>query len=124
MAKIIGQGGDISVSSTAYHVSEWSLAVSNDVQDVTDTGSNGWVSRIPGVSSGELTFRAWWGGSATALTTTFAVGTKVTASLTEGTSGGTVSGAFYISGFTITNNSKTAVEFQATGQSDGAVTFS
>ncbi len=123
MAKLIGMGGSITVSTAVYPVSEWSINVTDDVQDVTDTGSSGWTSRIAGVMSAELSFRAFWGSAAAILSTTFAIGTKVTASLAIGGGGDTVGGDFYISSFTITNNCKTPVEFQCTGQSDGAVTL-
>jgi hypothetical protein len=121
MAKLIGMGGSVTVSTTAYAVSEWSVNVSNEVQDVTDTGSAGWVSRIGGVSSADVTFRAWWGGSVANFTTVFSPGTKVACSFQIGSGSLTVDGDFYIESVSITNNSKNAVEFQCTGKSDGTI---
>jgi predicted secreted protein len=123
MAKLIGMGGNITVSSTAYPVSEWSANVSNDVQDVTDTGSSGWVNRIAGVNSAELTFKAWWGSSASTLSTIFAIGSVVSATLNIGGGSQTFSGSFVITDFTVTNNAKTPVEFSCTAQSNGIVTM-
>src|SRR6266545_4097308 len=99
MAKLIGMGGSITVGAAAYPVSEWSINVSDDVQDVTDTGSAGWTSRIAGVKSAELSFRAFWGSAAATLSTTFAIGTSVSVSLALGSGGDVVEGDFYISGF-------------------------
>jgi predicted secreted protein len=123
MAKLTGMGGSITVSATAYAVSEWSGTVSNELQDVTDTASGGWVNRIASVSSADITFRAWWGSSVALLSSTFASGTKVTASLAVGNSTVTMSGGFFVESITITNNAKGAVEFQCTAKSDGAVTI-
>lgn len=123
MAKLIGMGGSVSVGATAYPVSEWSLNATNDVQDVTDTASQGWTNRIAGVKSAELTFRAWWGSAAGDLSTVFAIGSVIAATLTIGSTSDIVTGSFVINSFTITNNAKTPVEFQCTAQSDGAVTF-
>lgn len=122
MAKLIGMGGSVTIGSTPYAVSEWSINVTGDIQDVTDTGSAGWVSRIGGVKSAELSFRAFWGGSVATLSTVFAINTKVSASLFIGGGSQDFAGDFYISSFTVTNNCKTPVEFQCTAQSDGVVT--
>lgn len=123
MAKLIGMGGSVTVGSAVYPVSEWSLNVSNDVQDVTDTGSAGWVASLEGVSSAELSFKAWWGSGPAVLSTTFGIGTTVSASLAIGSGSEAITGSYVISGFTITNNAKTAVEFQCTAKSNGAITF-
>ena len=123
MAKIIGDGGDVTAGATAAHVSEWSLNVSNEVQDVTDVASSGWAARIGGINSAELTFKCWWGGIATTLSTLFAIGTQVAATLDIGKSGASITGNFVITSFGITNNVKNAVEFTCTAQSTGVVTL-
>jgi predicted secreted protein len=123
MAKLIGMGGSITVGSGTFPVSEWSLNVSNDSQDVTDTGSNGWVATLAGVNSAELSFRAWWGSGPSVLSTAFAIGTSVTASLAIGSGSEAITGNFIVSGFTFTNNAKSTVEFQVTAKSNGAITF-
>ncbi|WP_261341128.1 phage tail protein [Fimbriiglobus ruber] len=115
--------GSITVSSATYPVSEWSASVSNDGQDVTDTGSSGWVARIAGVNSAELTFKAFWGSATAELTTAFAIGTVVAATLTIGNSSETFIGNFLITSVEVTNNCKTPVEFSCTGESTGAITM-
>lgn len=123
MAKLIGMGGSVEVSSATYPVGEWSANVTNDVQDVTDTGSNGWVARLAGVSSCEVTFRAFWGSATGSLAAAFSPGTVVALTLNIGTSGIAVTGSFVVSSATITNGAKTPVEFQCTAQSNGEVTI-
>ena len=123
MAKLIGMSGSITVSAATYPVSEWSVTVSNDVQDVVDTGSSGWVSRIAGVNSAELTFKAFWGSAVAELSTAFAIGTNIVPTLTIGNSMETFTGTFIITSFTVTNNAKTPVEFSCTAESVGIVTM-
>lgn len=123
--KLIGMGGNVTVASANYPVSEWSINVTNDVQDVTDTASGGWIASLEGVSGAEVTFRAWWGSSPSTLSTTFAIGASVAVTLNIGNQGTpqAVSGNVVISSFTITNNAKTTVEFQCTGKNNGTFTF-
>jgi predicted secreted protein len=123
MAKLIGMGGSVTVGAEAYPVSEWSIKVSNDKQDVTDTGSAGWQALIAGINMAEVTFKSFWGSSTTGLSTTFAIGTVVTIELAIGTSGDTYEGSFLITDTTVTNPAKNPVEFECTGSSTGAVTI-
>lgn len=122
MAKRTGMGGDITVGASVIPVSEWSANFSNEVQDVTDTGSNGWVARLKSTSSCEASVRAFWGGTAAVLSTVLAIGTTVTLTLTVGGGSEEITGSFIVSGFTMTNNAKNAVEFSATLQSTGEIT--
>lgn len=122
MAKLTGMGGNITVSATAYPVSNWSINVTNDVQEVTDTGSAGWAAFLAAVSGAELTFTAFHGAAGTAYATTFAQGATVAASLAIGSGGSTVGGSFIVSSYTITNDAKTPVEFQCTAKLTGALT--
>jgi len=123
MSKTIGMGGSVSLGSAVYPVSTWSVDVKNGVEDVTDTASGAWVSKIPGISEAEISFTAFWGSAVAELSTAFAIGTAVAASLAIGSGGGTVSGTFIIGSFKITNPAKNAVTFECTGQSTGTVTF-
>lgn len=124
MAKLIGMGGSIQISSATYPVSGWSINETNEVQDVTDTGSGGWVARIAGVSSAEVTFKAFWGSGPADLATTFAVGTTGTLTCNVGSGGDSFDVPGIISAFSVTNNCKTPVEFNCTLQSNGAPSFS
>lgn len=123
MSKLIGMGGSVTVSSTSYPVTEWSANFTNEVQDVTDTGSGGWVARLASVNSCEATFTVYWGAVSGNLASAFAVGNTVAASLVIGASSQSVSGNFIISSFTIKNAAKEAVTFECTAQSTGAVTI-
>lgn len=123
MAKYLGMGGSITVGALTVPVSEWSISVSDDTQETTDTGSGGWVSRLSGVNSAEVTFRAFWDDTGALLSTTFNIGVTVTAVLAIGASGDNISFPGIVSAFTITNNAKTPIEFQGTILSNGAPTF-
>ena len=116
-------GGSISLGSAVYPVSTWSLNLSNDVQEVTDTASNGWKTVIAGISSGELSFTAFWGASVASLSTAFGLGTSVVANLAVGNNGEVFSGTFIISSDVVTNGAKTPVEFQCTAVLNGAITL-
>lgn len=122
MAKIIGMGGNITVSSTAYAVQKWDGTTTNEVQDVTDTGSSGWVARITGVSSMEVTATMFWGASATTITTVFAQGSNISATLNIGSTSETYIGSFYVSSVKISNDAKTPVTVEVTLMSTGIVT--
>ncbi|AWM39781.1 Phage major tail protein 2 [Gemmata obscuriglobus] len=123
MAKQIGMGGGVTAGSTECPVTEWTINVNNDTQDVTDTGSGGWQAMLAGVNSAETTFTAFWGGAVSVLSTLFAIGTTVPITLTVGTGGGVFAGSFVIKTFSVKNNAKTPVEFSCTGTSTGAVTM-
>lgn len=115
-------GGHVTVGSSDYPVQEWTINVTNDLQDVTDTGSAGWVARLAGVHSAGGSFRAFWGSSAATLSTTFAQGVSATLVLKIGTGGQSVSVPSLIGGYTITNNCKTPVEFNCNYESNGSIT--
>ena len=53
---LIGMGGSVGTTP----VTEWSITLNNDTQDVTDTGSAGWQAMLAGVSSAETTFTAFF----------------------------------------------------------------
>lgn len=122
MAKRTGMGGVVTVATVEYPVGEWAVTATNDVQDTTDTGSDGWMDNCEGVSSAECSFKAFWGSAAGSLASAFEIGTVVSADFGIG-GGGSVSGDFRIKSFTITNNAKTPIEFSCTGTSKGEVTF-
>lgn len=123
MGKAIGMSGSVMVGSAVYPVTEWNIALSNDVQDVTDTGSAGWQELLAGVNSAESTFTAFWGSSAALLSTAFAIGTTVAIILNIGNTGKSFTGTFLIKTFSLKNNAKTPIEFSCTGGSTGSVTM-
>ncbi len=122
MAKLIGMGGHIAIGSSNYPVIEWSVNVTNELQDVTDTGSAGWANRIAGISTASGSFKAFWGSSAATLSTVFTQGTSGTLTMKIGNGGQTVLAPCLIGDYAITNNCKTPVEFSCNWQSDGAIT--
>lgn len=129
MAKSIGMGGDLTFNSVAVHVTEWSIAVNNEVQDVTDTGSAGWQEMIAGINKATINATCFWNLTGTELSTTFAIGTIHAATAQVGpTPGGggtaqTFTGNFIVSDFNVKNNAKTPIEFTVTLQSTGEVTM-
>lgn len=116
-------GGSVKIGSAVYPVSTWSVNVSNDVQDCTDTGSNGWVAVLAGVSSAEVSFTAFWGSATAQLSTAFAIGSSVSLTLDIGNGADTVTGTVIIASFVIANPAKNPVTFECTGKSNGAFTF-
>lgn len=122
MAIKTGIAGSITVGMTTYPVTEWSVVASDDLQDITDTSSDGWQVQLSSIKSAEATFKAFYGSTA-GLASAFAIGSTVTASFAIGNTGDSVDGDFVIKSFTITNNYRTPIEFMCTASSTGEITF-
>lgn len=60
MAYLVGQGGKVTVGTTDYDVESWSVNVSNEAQDITTTGSNGWMENLAGINKIEASVKAFW----------------------------------------------------------------
>jgi hypothetical protein len=118
---LIGMYGYILINGTQYDVENWKVQNTNDLQDVTDTGSLGETVRIPGVNSGTLTCSMWYNQSS-----------PQPAVLTEGllilfvgkvgNTSQTYTRYYYISDVTVENSAKNPVKVDITALSTAAGT--
>lgn len=126
---ISGQGGSIQVATTTYPVESWSIKLSNELEDVTTTASNGWAQWLATINQGEITISLFFDGT-TPQVGAFAPGAYL-ASVTlhvgtmPGGSGAALSYsmAMIVQDATLENPAKNAVKLTITGKAQGAVTF-
>lgn len=128
MAKLTGMGGSLTLVSDpdiTFCVESWTVTLNNDVQDVTDTCSVGWIERIGGVSDASLSASMWYdpaqvgGGQITLLFT----GALISFVADIGNSGNTIAGNFIVSTVGVENGAKPAVKLTFTALSSGQVTI-
>lgn len=123
MAVIFGQGGSFTYNTVVFPVIEWSITINNDTIDVTSTDSNSWKEFIAGVSGADITLKGWWGKSAAVPPTTLAPGASAAFIGTVGGSAHTFGGNMIIKSLAITNAAVNGIEFTASGNANGAVTY-
>jgi hypothetical protein len=88
MPKVSGQGGNVTIGSFTYPVIEWSADLSAVIDDVTDTGSDGWAEGLRIVKKlNSFEFSTYETG---AIELTNSVGSTITVTGNLGNGGGNI----------------------------------
>lgn len=112
-------------ANTIQGLNEGSITINGETIDVTTFASGGWIEKIQGLKSAEMTFSGFWlttdTNGQTALTTGLTAGTPVACSaLFDGTAGW--SGSFLVTSLEITASVADSVQASFTLESTGALT--
>ena len=119
-----GFGGSITFSSQTLDVESWSLNVSAEAVDTTNTGDAGWESNILGAKSFEGSCKTFFDTAAVPTGTPgFLPGTRATITLPVGSSGKSYSGTVQITQVSIENPTKGVVSFSLNFKGSGALTY-
>lgn len=123
---IAGKGGAAKISTNIItDIGEWSLGLTNDLQDITEFGDT-WKSRISGLLDGTGTFSGRWDVGSTqqlACQTGFLAGTSIALRLYVNASN-YYSGTAFLKGQTPKANVSGTVDIEWAFEIDGAVTYS
>lgn len=112
-------------ANTIQDLNEGSITINGELIDVTNFASGGWISKMQGLKSAELSFSGFWittdTTGQTALTTGLTAGTAVACSaLFDGTAGW--SGNFMVASLEIGASVADAVSVSFSLESTGALT--
>lgn len=122
MAYLIGQGGKVSVGATDFDVTDWSLNVSNEAQDTTTTGSNGWMENIAGISKIEGSVKCFYDAAAIP-TDDVTPGAAVTLKLYVGSTAKFFTFSAIVTKIGIEHAAKSVVPFSFDFIGSGAITY-
>ena len=121
---INGFGGSITFASASLDVESWSLNVSGEAVDTTNTGDAGWESNILGAKSFEGSCKTFWDSVAVPTGAAgFTAGARGTINLSVGNSGKSYSGTVQITQVTIENPVKGAVAFSFNFKGSGPLAY-
>lgn len=121
---INGFGGSAVFAAYTLDVDSWSLTVSGEAVDTTNSGDGGWTSNILGAKSWEGSCKTYW--DAAAVPTGAAgllAGSRGTGTFLVGSSGKSYSGTLQITSISVENNVKGAVGFNLSFKGTGALTY-
>ncbi len=121
---INGFGGSILFASANLDVESWSLNVSGESVDTTNTGDGGWESNILGAKAFEGSCKTFWDSAAVPTGAAgFVAGARATIALSVGGSGKTYTGSVQITQLTVENPTKGVVAFSFNFKGSGSLTF-
>lgn len=112
-------------ANTIGGLNEGTITLNGETIDVTTFASGGWIEKLQGLKSAEVSLAGFWlttdANGQTALTTAYTAGTAVALScLFDGTAGW--SGSFLVSSIEIGAGVADAVSFSCSLESTGALT--
>lgn len=121
---INGFSGTLTLAAATLDIESWTLTVTGEAVDTTNTGDGGWESNITGAKAWEVSCKTFWDSAAVPTGAAgFTPGTSGTLTLNVGSSGKTYTGSARITQISIENPVKGVVGFSVTLKGNGALTF-
>jgi predicted secreted protein len=119
-----GFGGSISMQTTTLDVDTWSLNVTGEALDTTNTGDVGWETNILGAKAFEGSVKTYWDSAAVPTgAADFTAGKRATLNLPVSATGKTYTGTAQITSVAIENPTKGVVTFQFNFKGSGVLTY-
>ncbi len=119
-----GFGGSITFAAANLDVESWSLNVTGEALDTTNTGDAGWESNILGAKAFDGSCKAFWDSAATPTgAADFIAGARATITLPVGGTGKNYTGTVQITKVGIENPVKGVVTFDFDFKGSGILTY-